>query len=154
MGKLGFIILTLLVATVGYAQTYKTYYPWESDSVLVAWSIQKFVDNNATFMAIDKKKEKIPKENSINSSNSDLRRTARFTAFEMTLHHYEIKSNGCTTELKRLIRVLEMTPWKKQEFEDIVAFEEKFVALFPQNIEDNNLTKVFDYIDNYCKEKK
>ena len=152
VGKIGFI--ALLTITLSFSQTYKTYYPWESDSVLVAWTIDRFVDNNATFIAVDKKKEKIAKKNSINSSNSDLRRTARFTAFEMALHHYKIKSNGCIDELKRVIRVLEMTPWKKQEFEDIVTFEEKFVALFPKEIEDNNLTKVFEYIDNYCKEKK
>ena len=108
MGKIGFIVL--LTITLSFSQTYKTYYPWESDSVLVAWTIDKFVDKNASFISVDKKKEKINKKNAINSSTSNLRRTARFTAFEMTLHYYKIKSNGCTNALKRLIRILEMTP--------------------------------------------
>ncbi len=157
MGKFSVVIgFLLLFQSAIYAKdnVYKTYYPWESDSVLVAWVIHKFVDSNATFIAVDKKVEKIGKKNSINSSNSKLRRTARFTAFEMALNYYKIKESKCTDELKRVIRVLEMTPWKKHEYEDILAFEEKFVTLFPKKLEDNNLTKSFEYLDNFCKDKR
>ena len=146
-------ILTLSIVSLS-AQTYKTYYPWESDSVLVAWTIDRFVDKNATFMTVDKKKEKIAKKNSINSSNSDLRRTARFTAFEMALHHYKIKSNGCIDELKRVIRVLEMTPWKKHEYLKALKFEEDFVPTFPSKIGEDGLDKAFETIDNFCKDSK
>jgi hypothetical protein len=152
MGRFGFIILLILQTAIS-ANSYKTYYPWESDSVLVAWVIDKFADTNASFIAVDKRKEKIGKKNSINSSNSKLRRTARFTAFEMALHHYKV-DNSCTNKIKRVIRVLEMTPWKKNEYEDVLAFEEGFVTLFPTTIEDNNLTKAFLYIDKFCKGKR
>ena len=155
MGRFGFIVgVVVLFQSATYAKTYTTYYPWESDSVLVAWVIQKFVDPEAKFVSIDKRKEKVDKENSINTSNSKLRRIARFTAFEMALKHYEVKDSACTDELKRVIRVLEMTPWKKNEFEDILAFEEGFVPLLPKALEDNNLTKSFDYINNFCKDRK
>jgi hypothetical protein len=149
MGRVSFIILFIL--TLSFSQTYKTYYPWESDSVLVAWAIKNFVDKNASFMSVDKKKEKISKENSINTPNSKLRRTARFTAFEMALNHYKIEKSECIKKLGRVIRVLEMTPWKKDEFGDIVAFERDLVSLFPQKVGDGNLSKVFDYIDSFCK---
>jgi len=155
MGRFGFIVVSIaLLQTTINAQTYKTYYPWESDSVLVAWVIKKFADPKAKFVSVDKKKEKIGKENSINTSNSKLRRTARFTAFEMALKDYKVKESACTNRLKKIIRVLEMTPWKKHEYEEILTFEEGFISLFPKRIEDDNLTKLFEYIDNSCKGKK
>lgn len=151
MGRFGFIILLILQTAIS-ANSYKTYYPWESDSVLVAWVIDKFADTNASFIAVDKRKEKIGKKNSINSSNSKLRRTARFTAFEMALNHYKVKEDKCIGELKRVIRVLEMTPWKKHEYLKALKFEEDFVPLFPTNMGESKLKKPFEMIDRFCKE--
>jgi len=154
MGRVGFLMLFLITIN-SYASVYKSYYPWESDSILVAWVIDKFVDKNASFIAVDKKEEKLStNENTINTSNSKLRRTARFTAFEMAVKYYNIKEDRCINRLKKIIRVLEMTPWKKEEYEDIVKFEERFVALFPKEIKDNNLSRAFKYLDNFCKEVK
>jgi len=133
---------------------FKSYYPWESDSVLVAWVIHNYVDSNIKFISFEKKKERIGKDNSINTADSKLRRTARFTAFEMALKYYEVEGDACTDQLKKLIRVLEMMPWKKQEFEEFVSFEDGFIPSFPQNIGDADLSKSFSYIDSYCKKKK
>jgi len=50
-----------------------------------------------------------------------------------------------------VIKVLEMMPWKKHEFIDILNFEEGLVPLFPKEMGDSDLSKVFKYIDIYCK---
>jgi len=157
MGRVGFIVLLIIsLQSAIYAKetTYKVYYPWESDSILVAWAIHTYINPQASFVSVDKTKKKISKKEAINTANSKFRRTARYTAFETAIRYFKIKDSECIKKLTKAIRVLEMTPWKKQEYEDVLAFEEGFVPLFPQKIDDNNLSKVFDYIDTYCKVKK
>jgi len=153
MGRIGRIIfISLSLLYLSFANEYKTYFPWESDTVFVAWVIKNYVDKNAKFKAVSKR-EKIEKNFSINTPFCDIKRNARFSAFEVSLHYYNIKNTICIKKLQRLIRVLEMTPWKKHEFNDIVIFEKKFVSFFPKKIGEANLSKVFNYLDEYCQKK-
>lgn len=157
MGRIGFVVvLTLLFNTALYAKesTYKIYFPWESDSMLVAWAIHTYVDSKAKFVSVDKKKETIPKEIAINTSNSSLRRTAKYTAFEMGLKHFNIQEQGCLNELTKVIRILEMTQWRKHKYLKALKFEEKLVPTFPNEIGKSDLNKSFIIVDDFCKENQ
>jgi hypothetical protein len=146
--KMLWIILstTLLL----FSSEYQSHYPYESDTILTSWLIKRYVDKDATFRSLPKS-VKINKEHAINTPTSPFRRNARYTAYEMAKRHYNI-SDKCSDSLVRVIKVLEMMPWKKHEYEDILAFEEGLAPLFPQETGETDLSKVFAYIDQYCKE--
>ena len=148
--KIFFLWLTAL--SISFATEYKSYYPFESDTVLTAWLIKTYVDKNATFKSVPKG-TKVDKDYALNTPNSPFRRNARFTAYEMAKRHFKV-SDTCSNHLIRVIKVLEMMPWKKHEFTKIMHFEEGLVPLFPKKVGDANLTKVFTYINQYCKERK
>ena len=140
---------TLLFAS---ATQYQNHYPFESDTILTAWLIKTYVDKDATFKSFPKAIT-VKKEVALNTPNAYFRRNAKYTAYEMAKRKYHI-SDTCSNSLVKVIKVLEMMPWKKHEFTKIMHFEEGLVPLFPAQVGDTNLTKVFSYIDQYCKEFK
>lgn len=148
------MILILLTSTLLYANGghYKSYMPWETDSVFVAWLIKRHVDKDAVFSAINKP-EKIEKKYAINTSYSSIRRSSRFTAFEVAARIFKV-DNECVSKLRPIIRVLEMTPWRKHEDMRSYRFEEGIIALFPKQKGENSLERAFEYIDKYCKDTK
>lgn len=131
---------------------YKAYAPWETDSVFVAWLIKRHVDKDAIFSTV-KKPEPIEKAFAINTSYSDMRRSARFTAFEAAVRIHGVQ-DACVDKLRPIIRVLEMTPWRKHEDMRSFRFEEGIVPLFPSENGQQSLEKVFVFIDKYCEEKE
>ena len=142
-------ISTLIYAS---ATQYQSHYPFEGDTILTAWLIKTYVDKDATFTSFPKTVT-VKKEVALNTPNAYFRRNAKYTAYEMAKHKYHI-SDTCSNHLVKVIKVLEMMPWKKHEYTDILHFEEGLVPLFPKKVGDANLTKVFHYIDQYCKESK
>jgi len=147
--KLFYIWLsTIMLAS---AAQYQNHYPFESDTILTAWLIKTYVDKDATFKSFPKSVT-VKKEVALNTPNAYFRRNATYTAYEMAKRKYHI-SDTCSNNLVKVIKVLEMMPWKKQEFTTIMYFEEGLVPLFPDKVGDANLTKVFNYINHYCKEK-
>lgn len=144
----------VLVSTFIFASAtqYENHYPFESDTVLTAWLIKTYVDKNATFKSFPKSVT-VKKEVALNTPNAYFRRNAKYTAYEMAKRKYHI-SDTCSNHLVKVIKVLELMPWKKNEFTDILHFEEGLVPLFPKQVGDANLSKVFTYIDQYCKELK
>lgn len=148
--KLFYIWLsTIMLAS---ATQYQNHYPFESDTILTAWLIKTYVDKDATFKSFPKSVT-VKKEVALNTPNAYFRRNATYTAYEMAKRKYHI-SDTCSNSLVKIIKVLEMMPWKKQEFTTIMHFEEGLVPLFPDKVGDANLTKVFNYINHYCKEKQ
>jgi hypothetical protein len=140
------ILINLLYAEGGH---YKAYMPWETDSIFVAWLIKRYVDKEAVFSTVPKS-EKIAKKYAINTANSRMRRSARFTAFEEAARIYKI-DNKCVEKLRPIIRILEMTPWRKEGDMHALHFEQGIVPLLPTKAGEHSLNKVFTYIDNYCK---
>ena len=151
MKKTILIILTSTLLLAG-GDHYKSYMPWETDSIFVAWLIKRHVDKDAVFSAI-KKPQKIEKKFAINTSYSDMRRSSRFTAFEAAARIHNV-SNECVDKLRPIIRVLEMTPWRKHEDMRSFRFELGIVPLFPEKSGQQSLEDVFNYIDKYCEETK
>lgn len=141
--------LYLLLISISFGTQYKTHFPFESDTILTAWLIKTYVDKNATFQS-EEKESILDKNISINTPNSPFRRNARFTAYEVAKRHFKV-SDTCANHLIKVIKVLEMMPWKKHEFEDILHFEQGLVPLFPKQIGDADLSKVFTYINHYCE---
>ena len=147
--KLFYVWLSSIISVS--ATQYQMHDPIEIDTVLTAWLIKTYVDKNATFKSFPKSVT-VKKEVAINTPNAYFRRNATYTAYEMAKRKYHI-SDTCSNSLVKVIKVLEMMPWKKQEFTTIMHFEEGLVPLFPDKVGDANLTKVFNYINHYCKEK-
>jgi len=142
--------ITLSTTLLLSSSEYQSYYPYESDTILAAWLIKRYVDQNATFRSFPKSIE-LNKEHTINTPKSPFRRNAKYTAYEMVKRYYDI-SDQCSDALVRVIKVLEMMPWKKHEYPRILSFEEGLVSLFPKQVGEADLEPVFHYIDQHCKE--
>ncbi len=144
-----FFCLSLLgVAEKGFSAHYKTDRPWEIDSVLVAWLIKHYVDKDAVFSSVPRG-EHIKKEFSINTPYSPLRRSARCSAFDAGVRIYKVKSQ-CVEKIRPLIRLLEITSWRKHEYPEALKFEQGLMPLIPLDPGIENLEKAFLYIDSYC----
>ena len=160
MGKTGvskililpFCLLLLGVAGNAYSAHYKTDRPWETDSILVAWLIKYYVDKDAVFSSIPPG-ERIEKEFSINTPYSPLRRDARHTAFDAAARIFDVNSE-CIDKIRPLIRILEMTPWRKHEHLEAMRFEKELALLFPVEPGKGNLEDAFSYINSYCDSHK
>lgn len=160
MGKTGntrflvFLFCFVLTGATGnaYSAHYKTDRLWEADSVLVAWLIKKHVDKEAIFSSIPRG-ERIEKKFSINTPYSPLRRNARYTAFDAATRIYGVESQ-CVDKIRPLIRVLEMTPWRKHEHLEALNFEKGLAPLLPVETGEGKLEDAFSYIDAFCSPHK
>ena len=139
------LCITLLLFTPVSAATYSTYKQWELDAILAAWAIKHYVDKESHFKRVAKS-EKIPPAYAINTSYAQYRRSAQETAFESVLRQHDIHDH-CTQELVRIVRVVELAPWRKSEYLDILTFEQELLTLLKQK----NVAAGFDYIDHYCQ---
>jgi len=152
-GSITMKLFLIWVSTLMFASAtqYQNHYPFESDTILTAWLIKTYVDKDATFKSFPKTVT-VNKEVALNTPNAYFKRSAKYTAYEMAKRKYDI-SDTCSDSLVKVIKVLEMMPWKKHEFMEILHFEEGLVPLFPKEVGDANLIHIFTYIDQYCKEK-
>lgn len=156
MGKTGntkfivFFFCFVLTGAAGntYSAHYKTDRLWEIDSVLVAWLIKEHVDKEAIFSSIPRG-ERIEKKFSINTPYSPLRRNARYTAFDAAIRIYKVDSQ-CIDKIRPIIRVLEITPWRKHEYLEALKFEKALVPLLPSEPGEGNLEDAFSYINTFC----
>ena len=155
MGKTIIIktVMVLLISIPVLAQTpkYVANAPWEPDSILVAWLIKRHVAIDARFESVPKGTE-IDQTYSINTSDSPLRRSARFTAFEMAQLYFKVQDE-CIEKLRPIIRIVEMTPWRKHEKMNAMHFEAGLMPLMPVEAGVHDLSPAFEYIDNFCKKE-
>jgi len=138
-------LISLMLLSSLHAAIYKTYSRWEIDSLLVAWLISRYIDKDAAFRIVPKGTH-IEAKYAINTPNSRFRRSGRETAFESALRYYNIH-NYCSDKLTPIVRVLEMAPWRKSEDIYILRFESDIIT----RSKDENISALFEYIDNYCK---
>jgi hypothetical protein len=136
-----------LSANVAYGEHYTIHYPLEIDSLLVAWVIKRYVDNNATFSTVAQ--GEAIKGNSINTSNSVYRRSARFTAFDAAIRINDI-DNDCVKKIQPIIKMLEITPWMKGESIEVTHFEKSLTQLFPEKPGSGEFEETFNAVDNFC----
>jgi hypothetical protein len=154
MARFSLVLILLQIKLIASSVFYVNF-PLETDTVLSSWVLKKYVDNNARFLPIDKLNTKnIRKEQTINTAKSYIRRNARFTAFEMALSYYKISKDKCLANLIQINRILEMTPWKKYEYENVVLFENSFIPLFSKDSKNIDLSETFKYINTYCEKLK
>lgn len=152
MGKFSSIIILIIsLQNTVFAKdiTYITYVPWESDSVLVAWLINRYVDRDIKFESLAKG-EKIKLPLTINTPNSKLKRNARYSAFETTVKYLKIKEDKCIKKLTKVIKILEMVPWQKHNYGDAMTFEQKIIPLLPSAPQKDGLDRAFKFIDKFC----
>lgn len=128
---------------------YRTWAPWEIDSVLAAWAIKTYVNKDAQFVSI-------PRGTSVKSKfsidippDSPYLRSAKQTAFEAVLRIHHI-ADDCTEKIKPIVRLLELAKWRKSESTLAQDFEIGLKPLLPVEPTEGNLQKAFEYIDRFC----
>jgi len=143
-------IIIFLSVVFLFGKEYAGYFPLEADTALTFWGIKKYVDKNAKFYLYNKDSE-IKNKIEINTKSADIKRNGRYTAFEMLIYKYKIPKNRCINKLIKTDRVLEMMPWRKNEYPDFLRFEKGLLGTYTLSHGEANLSKMFKYIDNYCK---
>lgn len=143
---LGFILL-MLMATKVVSADYSLRYPVETDSLLVAYVIKTYVDDKARFSVFEGSG---PKQGTpINTPDSPYRRNARFTAFDSVTRQHNVE-NSCIDTIRPIVRLLEMTPWRKHEVPEALRFERDLAELLPVKPGVTSFNEAFSFIDRYC----
>ena len=144
------IMFLICMTEEGCAKNYRINCPVEIDSLLVAWLIDRYVDDKAEFALTTK--EQISQEEdviNINTSDSPYRRDARHTAFDIAVTEFGIQ-NSCIEMLQRHAKILEIMPWRKLEHPDTQNFERALTPRLPVRPDDDGLQQSFAYIDHFC----
>lgn len=128
------------------SSTYYVKEPLEPDTVLSAWIVKQSLNPNFKIIKSNEI-DKIDNAYLLNTSKSPIRRNGRFTAFEMALKTYKTPNSICINTLRKNIKIIELTPWKKLEYIEVLDFEQKFVNSF----ESNDLKQSFKFLNNFCK---
>lgn len=132
-----------------YATTLSTWAPWEVDSTVTAWYLKRNVIQNAEFRSLPKGTH-IEPEASIDIPDSPYRRDARNTAFDSAIKKHSITSS-CTDKLAKIVRLLELAPWRKSTSTEAEAFERGILPLLPRQPSDGGLEQAFGYLDKFCE---
>ena len=141
----------LILSNTALGQEYTLAWPLETDSVLVAWLVHNHIDPEAVFTLHSPRPESAKPATAINTADSPFRRSFRFTAFDEAtrIHHLE---SPCISRLKPMVRLLEMTPWRKSEYPDALQFERKLSNRLPTNPDHLAFADAFAFIDSYCRQ--
>jgi len=144
------ILLLFCMAQESWAKKYRINHPVEIDSLLVAWLIDRYVDNNAMFILAIREHGKIDNTViSINTSDSPYRRGSRHTAFDTAVREFAIQ-NDCIKVLQQYNKILEITPWRKLEHASAHNFEKMITPLLPEVPNGADLQQSFSFIDQFC----
>jgi len=148
MKKILFIFLT--GAVLIHAQTYYAYFPYETDTVLTAWLIRKYKDPEAKFIPVKRgTSPAVSAECQINTSVSPYRRSARFTAFQTAVK--KVGATGeCIRRLERISRIVEMAPWRKQEFPEASTLQLKIHEALKDGHTAGSMEAAFPVIEKFC----
>lgn len=135
---------------VGYSQaaSYSTWVPWQVDSVAAAWVLKRYVQPDAKFSSVPRGTS-LPTAMALDTPDSPYRRSGRMTAFEQALRLHKVDVS-CRGDLKKVVRLLELAPWRKMENPAAEKFEHDLNLLLPAGPTAGGLEAAFNYIDNYC----
>lgn len=142
------LLTILLVSLPAHANTYTTWAPWEIDSTVTAWYLKRNIAQNAKFKSV-RKSTYIKPETSIDVPDSPYRRSAKLTAFDSAIRKHSIES-FCTKKLVKMVRLLELAPWRKSTSAEAEAFERNIRPFLPKEPTVGGLEQAFDYIDKFC----
>jgi hypothetical protein len=144
------MLLFFTMATQSFCRVYYAYWPLESDTVLTFWLLHRYSDPSARLIGVEKGKTiNAPDHLQINTPTAYYRRTSRFSAYENTRRVLRIEDT-CARFYDRIARILEMSSWRKQEYPDLVRFERNLHRLLPAHPGEQQLTRVFRYLNTYC----
>ncbi len=135
----------------GPAQTalYSTWAPWEIDSAAAAWVLRRHVDPDARFQSLPKGTQIAGA--TLDTPDSPFRRGASYTAFDSVIRQHRLES-ACLKRLTPMIRMLELTPWRKVTDPAAEALEMKLRPLLPLEPVHDGLESAFAVLDAFCQE--
>ena len=88
---------------------------------------------------------------SFDNPHSPLSRDGEETTFQKVAKHYNV-NDGCIEALSDISNVIEMIPWQKPLYPDVVEFEMKLQPFVPATSGVADLDQAFTLIDQYCDE--
>jgi len=151
--KIRCLILLFIFMTVSPANAqsmiYKTWAPWEIDSFMAAWALKRYVHPEAKFVSLPKGTKTDP-ATTIDTPDAKYRRNATKTAFEEVVRIHKI-SMPCFDKIRPIVRLLELSRWRKSENREAEEFEDNLRSLLPKDTRKGNLEKAFEYVDKFCK---
>jgi hypothetical protein len=136
-------------ADVPSQRTYATWTPWQADSVLAAWALQRYVHPEAQFESLPRGTP-IPADTALDTPDSPYRRSGVRTAFEEVLRLHRVPQDPCIEKLRPIVRLLELAAWRKAEMPDAEQFETELSALLPVSPTKGGLERALEYVDRFC----
>lgn len=127
---------------------FSTWAPWQTDSVAAAWALKRYVYPDAVFASVPKGTP-LSEDEALDTPDSPYRRNGRQTAFDETLRINGIRLE-CSEKLGKIIRLLELAPWRKAENPEAEKFESELNRLIPLEPLPGELDAAFAYIDQFC----
>jgi hypothetical protein len=140
-------VFLLFGATVS-AKTLITWAPWEIDSTVTAWYLKRYVLQDVEYKSVPKG-TLTESELSLDQPNSPYRRSAKQTTLDSAIDRHKY-TNKCIKELVKVVRLLELMPWRKSTQADAEQFEYELMPLLPKQPVKGGLEFAFDYLDTYC----
>lgn len=139
----------LLFSSMGsFAETWSTWMPWEADSVMAAWAVSRYQNRNSEFYGVPKGTEVDPLL-SFDNPHSEIRRDGKETTFQKMIKRLAV-TDGCVERLSHVSYVVEMIPWQKSLYPDVVELELKLRPHIPYKPGKVDLDKAFNLLDQYC----
>lgn len=147
------VLLPCLTAAAPGPHVYATWTPWQADSVLAAWALQRYVHPEARFESLPRG-TLIPADRALDTPDSPYRRSGLRTAFEEVLRVHRVPQDSCIEKLRPIVRLLELAAWRKAEMPEAERFETELSALLPVPPTQGALEDAFAYIDRFCASAK
>lgn len=137
------------------AEGYATWHPWQLDSALVLWALQKSTGHGVQI-------ESLPRDTAtsarpgviwIDTPDAPYRRTGQRTAFEEAVRKLGLQ-HPCVDKLREAVRVVEFAGWRKPDYPTIETFETRVLNAVPKQAAKGGMEPALAVIDSYCGEAK
>jgi hypothetical protein len=144
------LCLLLMATPLALAQpTFKTWHPWQMDSLLVAWVLAQTRTPAPMFESVQRGSD-IPADQALDTPDSPYRRTGQRTAFEEALRLSQWQ-HPCVPRLRDAVRVVELAAWLRPEFPEVEAFQEQLLKAIPKQAQPGGLEPAMAVIARFCQ---
>jgi hypothetical protein len=118
---------------------------------VTAWYLKRYVLQDVEYRSFPKGTS-IEPELSLDVPNSPYRRGAKHTTLDRAIDIHKFK-NSCINELVKVVRLLELMPWRKSTQPEAEQMEHGLMLLLPKEPVKGGLDPAFDYLDSFCSKK-
>lgn len=147
--------LMAAVPVAATAEDYATWHPWQLDSALVLWAIEKASGHSVRIESLPRDTDTTSRPGAIwiDTPDAIYRRTGQRTAFEEAVRKLDLK-HPCVERLREAVRVVEFAGWRKPDYPNIETFEMRVLNAVPKAPAKGGMEPALAVINNYCGEAK